>query len=153
MPDDTLYFAYGSNLDPAQMIARCPGSAPLEPAWLDGYQLRFSGVSRRWGGAPATIVANGDTTVPGLLYRMTPKDVDLLDGFEGFPTVYTRLHVPVRDAKGNTREVITYQRVKDAPPAPPSMLYFHQIWRGYKALGLEEDALLHAVEEGLNGKS
>ncbi len=30
----TLYFAYGSNLDPAQMRRRCPHSAPLGQAVL-----------------------------------------------------------------------------------------------------------------------
>ena len=42
----TLYFAYGSNLDPTQMRRRCPTSAPAGPATLDGWRLAFGGHSR-----------------------------------------------------------------------------------------------------------
>ncbi|MDY0002073.1 MAG: gamma-glutamylcyclotransferase family protein [Polyangia bacterium] len=36
-----LYFAYGSNLDQAQMRRRCPTAAPIGPATLDGWRLAF----------------------------------------------------------------------------------------------------------------
>ena len=34
-----LYFAYGSNLNIAQMRKRCPGAKPFSPAVLHGWKL------------------------------------------------------------------------------------------------------------------
>ena len=66
----TLYFAYGSNLDGAQMRRRCPTSAPAGPATLDGWRLAFGGHSRTWGGPVATLVKDPDEWVDGLLYAL-----------------------------------------------------------------------------------
>jgi len=45
----TLCFAYGSNLDPAQMRRRCPRARPGRRATLYGYRLAFGGHSQAWG--------------------------------------------------------------------------------------------------------
>ena len=44
-PLTQTYFAYGSNLDAAQMRARCPSAKLLGAAILDGYRLGFAGQS------------------------------------------------------------------------------------------------------------
>ena len=38
-----LYAAYGSNLDPAQMSARCPHSPLRWTGWIPGWRLTFGG--------------------------------------------------------------------------------------------------------------
>jgi len=38
-----LYAAYGSNMDPAQMAARCPHSPQRGSGWLEGWRLTFGG--------------------------------------------------------------------------------------------------------------
>ncbi|HTW21846.1 MAG TPA: gamma-glutamylcyclotransferase family protein, partial [Mycobacteriales bacterium] len=38
-----LYAAYGTNLDPAQMLERCPHSPSRGPGWLEGWRLTFGG--------------------------------------------------------------------------------------------------------------
>ena len=38
--DKILYFAYGSNLNAAQMKQRCPDSEGISAAVLDGWQLK-----------------------------------------------------------------------------------------------------------------
>ena len=48
-PLTQTYFAYGSNLDAAQMRARCPSAKLLGAAILDGYRLRLRRAERRLG--------------------------------------------------------------------------------------------------------
>src|SRR5436309_7522291 len=45
-----LYFAYGSNLDPEQMSARCPSHRVIGLAELKEHRLVFPLFSPRWGG-------------------------------------------------------------------------------------------------------
>lgn len=151
MSDSLTYFAYGSNLDLEQMRTRCPQSEALRPALLKGYRLRFQGYSARWDGGVATVTEDQSGEVPGLLYSMSQEDVQLLDGFEGFPKVYVRIGVEVQDETGVCQQVMTYQRFSETSSKAPSLLYFFQIWRGYKALGLPEQGLMSAVEECMNG--
>ncbi len=152
MPGPILYFAYGSNLNDAQMRERCPDSSPYLSGLLPGYRLAFSGSGSHWGrGGTATILADGKSEVPGLLYHMTLADVDALNRWEGFPRAYGQLDVTVRGVDGATHKAITYQKNGNGTN-PPHIKYLHQIWAAYRKLGLDETALLAAVEEGLNGQ-
>jgi gamma-glutamylcyclotransferase (GGCT)/AIG2-like uncharacterized protein YtfP len=148
MSEPVLYFAYGSNLHPPQMQARCPDCGVLEPATLEDWRLAFAGLSRRWGGGAGTIVATPGAHVAGLLYRLSAADLKLLDGYESHPTVYERFPVAVRTRGGEPLQALTYRKHKTDLRAP-SLRYFHQIWRSYKAFGLDEALLLAAVEEAL----
>ena len=51
-----LYAAYGSNMDPAQMLARCPHSPQRGTGWLEGWRLTFGGEDLGWDGALTTVV-------------------------------------------------------------------------------------------------
>ena len=44
-----LYAAYGSNMDPAQMLLRCPHSPQRGTGWLEGWRLSFGGEELGWG--------------------------------------------------------------------------------------------------------
>jgi hypothetical protein len=37
------YAAYGSNMDPEQMLERCPHSPVAGTGWLSGWRLTFGG--------------------------------------------------------------------------------------------------------------
>jgi len=65
-----LYFAYGSNLDDAQMRERCANARVLGRATLPNYALVFGGFSHRWGGAVASVVRAKGACVEGLLYEL-----------------------------------------------------------------------------------
>ncbi len=139
------YFAYGSNLSLAQMQARCPGSKHIMRAVLHGYRLVFVWKAKRWGGCGvASIQPDPDHQVPGLLYSMTHGDVEILNGFEGFPTIYQHHHVRVTRADGAECAALTYRNADDSPN-PPAKGYFDTIWRGYRHFGLGEQTLFNAV--------
>ena len=45
MADNTLYFAYGSNINLNQMEHRCPDASVVGPVFLDNYELLFRGAA------------------------------------------------------------------------------------------------------------
>ena len=63
-----LYAAYGSNMDPAQMLRRCPSSPHTGTGWIRGWRLTFGAEEYGWEGALATLVPDDDTG-PGRLRR------------------------------------------------------------------------------------
>lgn len=126
-----VYFAYGSNLDRAQMRHRCPQSKWVGWGILDHQRLIYVGQSSRWGGGVATIVPHRGDRVPGFLYYVSPSDLSSLDRFEGVPRIYRRKVVTVRLADGATRvKAWAYTRVDGATPHAPSPQYLRIIQAG-----------------------
>lgn len=87
----TLYFAYGSNMHRAAMMARCPGARAIGPARLDAHEF-FIGVDG-WGSvrrAPGKVVH-------GVLWRLTPRDMAALHAYELLhKEIYLVRYLPVR---------------------------------------------------------
>jgi gamma-glutamylcyclotransferase (GGCT)/AIG2-like uncharacterized protein YtfP len=143
-PLTQTYFAYGSNLDAAQMRARCPSAKLLGAAILDGYRLGFAGQSAAWGGGVATVVRDGEGRVPGLLWALCDEDLERLDRFEGHPVAYERRRLLVSVADGARRRAHVY--VKDAAEQSlPTEAYFGVLWRAYRKHGFDELALAMAL--------
>lgn len=140
------YFAYGSNLSTAQMWRRIPGALQGPVAHLRDYRLAFAGHSGRWGGAPATIRPEGGNAVPGVLYSVTPSQLETMDQFEGVAGgCYSRINVTVTDDKGKPHKAITYVRDHGEIESPPSVSYIATIRRGCYDHGLGVSALNDAV--------
>jgi hypothetical protein len=78
----TLYAAYGSNMDPAQMLSRCPHSPVAGTGWIVGWRLTFGGEELGWEGALATVVEDPLESVFVALYDVTAKDEASLDHWE-----------------------------------------------------------------------
>lgn len=147
-----LYFAYGSNLNRAQMLAadagrgdyrgRCPDCEGVAPHTLEGFRLAFVGErTGRWGrGGVATIVPDVGVRVYGALYRLSRADEALLDGFEGLdprnPAAgsYHKLEDVCRYAG---EPVFTYcATARLQPENHPNQRYLETIRRGYAQWGL-----------------
>jgi gamma-glutamylcyclotransferase (GGCT)/AIG2-like uncharacterized protein YtfP len=99
---------------------------------LEEWRLAFSGV--------ATIQPETGARVPGALWEITQECEDNLDVFEGFPFLYTKLHLT---QAGKTFMVYV---MNDDPPAPPSRSYFNTILEGYRDWNLPA-AELHRARE------
>jgi len=97
-----LYAAYGSNLDPAQMLQRCPHSPAAGTGWLEGWRLTFGAEDLGWEGALATVVESpGDRVFVGL-YDLTDADARDLDAWEGADTgLYRKVRVRVAVMEGD----------------------------------------------------
>lgn len=98
-----VYAAYGSNLDPAQMLKRAPHSPLRSTGWLRGWRLTFGGEDAGWDGAMPTLVEDADATsvVFVALYEVHELDEAHLDEWEGATLgLYTRIKVVVDTLEG-----------------------------------------------------
>lgn len=134
-----LYFAYGSNLDHEGMARRCPDSAPLGHATLEGWQLTFQGVAdiRRRRGA----------RTHGALWRISGRDLERLDTYEGYPSLYGREKLPILSGEGELAAVTYLMRDEDHYLGLPSSGYLATIRRGYEQWELPLIALDFAVAQ------
>lgn len=142
-----LVFAYGSNLNPLQMVRRCPATEFFSTAELPGFRLVFAGSSPRWGGAVATLerAPRSEARAHGVLYHVTTRDLEALDRCEGHPAIYRRTLCAARNENGIIFIASTYVLVRGAEDAsPPSNEYFGTIRRGYDAWRLPIQALFAA---------
>ncbi len=144
--DNVLYFAYGSNLDEAQMRERCPSAERGPRAVLRGYALTFGGFSHRWGGAVASIVRAPGASVHGLLYRIDALDIAKLDRFEGHPFAYERVERIVIDEDGRRRRTHLYLQPEEGfEPWEPAPDYYAVLRRAYARLGFDRRRLAAAA--------
>lgn len=144
-----LYFAYGSNLDRRQMRSRCASARVEACAVLPNHALAFGGFSHRWGGAVATVVPTRGAQVEGLLYRLKPAELRLLDRHEGHPFVYERVSVLVEDERGRRQRAQVYlQPEAGFEPAAPPPGYARVLRRAYRRLGFDTARLAAATEVG-----
>jgi gamma-glutamylcyclotransferase (GGCT)/AIG2-like uncharacterized protein YtfP len=139
-------FAFGSNMDPVQMRARCPSAKFSGTAELPGHRLVFVGHSNKWGGAVATVEPCEGRTVPGVLWRITEEDLARLDRFEGAPHVYEQ-----RIGRVRGKAIVLYVH-KRPVRGMPSASYVSTIRAGYQSAGLDETHLDSAVRRAQREK-
>ncbi|RDV05469.1 gamma-glutamylcyclotransferase family protein [Undibacter mobilis] len=110
----TLYFAYGSNMHRAAMMARCPGARALGPARLDGCEF-FIGLDG-W----ASVRRAPGKTVHGVLWRLTPRDMAALHAYELLhKEVYVVSHLPLRVGPRMVRAMVyLLRRARTGRPKP-----------------------------------
>jgi gamma-glutamylcyclotransferase (GGCT)/AIG2-like uncharacterized protein YtfP len=97
-----LYAAYGSNMDPEQMLERCPHSPAAGSGWLAGWRLTFGGEDLGWDGALPTVVPDPDSQVFVALYDVSPHDMRTLDYWEGADTgLYTKIKLRISTLDGD----------------------------------------------------
>lgn len=138
------YFAYGSNLDPVQMRARCPASSFLAVARLPDHALAFTRFAPRRGCGVADVVASPGSEVWGVVYDLTEADGRRLDGFEGYRSerarnAYRRVvkQVDPRDTDSATMTVVTYEVCERQPEhVAPDRRYLGHLLAGAAAWGL-----------------
>ncbi len=98
-----LYAAYGTNMDPAQMLDRCPHSPSRGSGWLEGWRLTFGGEERGWEGALATIVEDPASRVFVMLYDLSEQDEAALDRWEGSDLgLYRKIRLRVQTLDGDS---------------------------------------------------
>ncbi|MEI8066204.1 MAG: gamma-glutamylcyclotransferase [Actinomycetes bacterium] len=96
-----LYAAYGSNMDPKQMLERAPFSPHRGVGWIQGWRLTFGGEDIGWEGSVATIVEDPEAQVFVSLYDLDGPDESALDKWEGIPTdLYRKIRVRVETLDG-----------------------------------------------------
>ncbi len=130
-----LYAAYGSNMDPAQMLVRCPHSPARGTGWLVGWRLTFAGEEHGWDGALATLVEEPDSAVFVSLYEVAGEDEANLDEWE--ISLYRKTKVRVQTLEG---EQLAWLYVLDTHEGGlPSASYLGIISEAALAAGAPDD--------------
>ena len=142
------YIAYGSNMSVEQMAGRCPDAELLGTAVLDGWRLAFKGY--------ATIEKKEGYRTPVLVWRISERDEESLDRYEGFPSLYFKEQIPVRiDAMEGFSagiEGMAYIMDPRRMESPPSRYYHTVLEDAYRVfafdMGILERALRESEEAG-----
>jgi hypothetical protein len=136
-----VYFAYGSNLDPETMRARCPAHRFLCRAILHDHVLVFRGHDREWGGAVATVEHAPGSMVHGVVHELTASDFESLDRVQTYlgPQHTANLHDRVRRTVvlelNEPLEVETYL-MRPRPAGLPSRRYRWTLLTGMRCHSL-----------------
>ncbi len=134
-PATTWYFAYGSNMNRAQMRARAGQLLEEQPARLENYELVFNKKSRG-GAATANIHPAPGKTVHGVLYNVPEGAFRNLDRFEGVPEHYRRIEVGVTQGTGKRIAAQVYIATKVNKGLHPAPHYLQIILDGAAEHGL-----------------
>ena len=118
--DRTLCFAFGSNMDMGQMKSRCPSRFVLGRAYIDGYDIQFSSLSKLWKGGTADIFEKKGSTVWGVLYNISLDDLTVLDQYEGH---YRRVEIMVNHQPNRLTKSWVYVVKKKKTGLKPSPNY------------------------------
>jgi gamma-glutamylcyclotransferase (GGCT)/AIG2-like uncharacterized protein YtfP len=133
-----LYAAYGSNMDPVQMLERCPHSPGAGTGWLNGWRLTFGGEELGWDGALAMVVPDADSQVFVALYDVSSQDHAKLDYWEGAEEgLYNKIKLRVSTLDG---EVLAWVYILDAYEGGlPSARYLGLIAEAAQAAGAPDE--------------
>lgn len=134
---ERLYIAYGSNLNLAQMAARCPTAEVTGTAILRGWRLMFRGV--------ATIERHAGCAVPVLIWKLQPEDEKALDRYEGWPYLYRKETLRIT-IDGKRKSAMAYIMNENGHPySEPSSGYLGTIRHGYETAQFDQKILQQAV--------
>jgi cation transport regulator ChaC len=138
------YFAYGSNMAPAQMTARCPSALKVCVAVLAGHRLVFNRSGSYRPGGVANLEPSPGERVYGVLWKLSRAEFQALDQAED-PRAYGREQVQVRSEDGQPYDCDAYMAIPDQPDIPDCNYLEALIQAGHDA-GLPPEYLtrLHA---------
>ncbi len=136
------YFAYGSNLNKAQMAVRCPKARPVSKLILPSARLVFRGV--------ADVEYHETESVPGGVWFISAECEAALDRYEGvksglYRKEYFDIAVTLDGATTEQRALIYL--MNSGGYYPPNERYLATIRKGYRDFGLNVKALNKAVKE------
>lgn len=127
-----LYFAYGSNMDQAAMVGRCPASKPVGIGRLVRHRFMI------FDEGYATVVRDPQRVVWGMVWDLALADVPALDRYESLSTgLYTKVIQPVVTAQGPRRAIVYVGR--NAKPGKPLPGYMEGVVEAARHAGLPED--------------
>ena len=139
-----LYLAYGSNLSVEQMERRCPDAKPIGKAILPDWKLLFK--------IHATIEPRKGSKVPVLVWKISDRDEQNLDRYEGYPSYYIKQDVEflMTDLRGRNPRPATamvYIMADGHRVRMPMKGYVDILVEGYERFGFDMDILREALRE------
>jgi cation transport regulator ChaC len=152
------YFAYGSNMDPAQMKKRCPGAALIGLGYLADHELCFPRTSKSRGCGVSSVEPKIGHDTWGVVWQLSAEDLSALDRSEGYrqdrdpvANAYNRQTVTI-NLIGESVEAETYIASPQKGSHLPNATYLAHLLEGAAHHGLPETyrAYLAALPRGLS---
>ena len=137
-----LYIAYGSNLNLAQMAARCPSARIYAKGVLNNWELVYRGSKTN---SHATIIKKSGSAVPVLVWEIQPRDEYRLDIYEGYPHYYFKKNLMV-EIDGRQMKAMAYIMMEWQLPGRPSATYIDTIRQGYVDNDMDMTVLKESLE-------
>ncbi len=140
-----LYFAYGSNMDPAQMRQRCPSARFVAVAKLPDHRLAFTRYAKDRGCATCDGVPEPGKDIWGVVFEVSETDLTRLDKSEGYrpgrpleDNAYVREQREVwhDGRKDQPLRVWLYFANRQPNPPLPNAAYKRQLVEGARFWGL-----------------
>ena len=141
-----FYFAYASNMNKQQMADRCPGCKFLKRAYLENYKYFYDEHPESKIGAKANIAPAKGEAVWGALFEINGNHLESMDHYEGYPKLYQREIVIVKDDGGESYEAWVYFRKPQKPATPPAQ-YLETVKQGARDSGLPEEYIKASIEK------
>lgn len=136
-----IYFAYGSNLNKAQMKLRCPNAELVDTGIIKDYRLIFRRV------ADIMYDPYCDEHVEIGIWKITDQCLEALDVYEGYPSLYRRETLEAESNSGwGTWQGITYLMNSNSY-ALPSPDYYGAIEQGYADCDLDFSKLQQGLHD------
>ena len=136
-------FAYGSDMNPAQIWERCSRPVLVGVACLPDHELGFFSHSDTWDGAVETAVPMAGRELWGVVYELTFSDAQRLDVWHDarLDGAGTCFHYParVKVTAGERRTVLLYKKDILGLRRQPSREYLDFIIQGAVERGLPAD--------------
>lgn len=128
-----FYFAYGSNMDFDKMITRCGENNFVGfLSHLNDYKFYF------YNRGYANIKPQKSSVVSGVLYKINKQCLSGLDRAEGYPSIYQRQIVKIKNIFGEF-DAQVYIVENDNTTGSPSEEYFQTVVDGAIQHGLPKD--------------
>lgn len=140
-----LYFAYGSNMDPAQFVRRCPSACFVTVAQLPNHQLAFTRLARDRGCGTCDGIPAPGKNIWGVVFAISKADLQRLDESEGYrpgrplaDNAYVRKQRQVcrPGDPGKCLRVWLYFANRQPHPPLPNAAYKQQLVEGARLWGL-----------------
>jgi gamma-glutamylcyclotransferase len=143
-----LYFAYGSNMSTARLLARTPSARVVKTARLTGHRLLFHKKGADGSGKCDAHCIDGDVCVFGVVFELHASDKQVLDRIEGLGYGYDQKTVSVIAGSGEWIDAVTYYANSIDADLQPFHWYKAHVLHGAREQGLPPDYIerIAAVE-------
>jgi cation transport regulator ChaC len=133
------HFAYGSNMNRAQMLSRVGNILEEYNAHLPNFELRFN-KKVRGGTAGANVQPAPGKTVYGVLYKIEESAFRSLDRYEGVPEHYRRIEIQVTPDGGSAS-------LASGQPVPAQVYIASKVMKGLRPSAQYLQAILTGAGE------
>ena len=143
------YFAYGSNMSKEQMKKRLGKVVIGEKGVLKGFELVFNKqADKKPGVSYSNIINKEGSEVQGAIYKISEKELAVIDRREGYPDHYKRIELNIVKEDGTEVPCIIYiaNSIKIGSGLKPERDYLEKILAGKKFITDDYYEKLQKVE-------